>query len=90
VSRVLCACQAAKRDQRSAGAEYQANGEWTTLIEAKLKAVRDRGSMGEVLESFFRNEDAFCGLSDYATPPYLKPRRRLMTRALFVNSMLHE
>jgi hypothetical protein len=46
--------------------------------------------MGEVLESFFRNEDAFGGLSDYATPPYLKPRRRLMTRALFVNSMLHE
>jgi len=64
--------------------------EWTTLIEAKLKAFRDRGSMGEVLGSLFRHQDAFVGLSDYATPPYLKPRRRLMTRALFVNSMLHD
>jgi hypothetical protein len=43
-----------RRDQRSAGAEYQANGEWIALIEEKLEALRDRGSMGEVLESFFR------------------------------------
>jgi len=88
--RVLTAYEAAKRDQKSAGPEYQANGEWTTLIEAKLKAFRDRGAMGEVLGSFFRHEDAFVGLSDYATPPYLKPRRHLMTRVLFVNSMLHD
>jgi putative sugar O-methyltransferase len=90
VSRVISAYEAAKHDQQTASAEYRANGEWTTLIEAKLKAFRDRGSMGEVLGSFFRNEDAFIGLSDYATPPYLKPRRNLMTRVLFVNSMLHD
>jgi putative sugar O-methyltransferase len=90
VSRVLDAYEAAKRDQKSAGAQYQANGEWTTLIEAKLKAFRDRGTMGEVLGSFFRNEDAFVGLCDYATPPYLKSRRKLMTRVLFVNSMLYD
>ncbi len=90
VDRVMTAYEAAKRDQQSAGSQYQANGEWTTLIEAKLKAFRDRGSMGEVLGSLFRHQDAFVGLSDYATPPYLKPRRRLMTRALFVNSMLHD
>ena len=90
VSRVLSAYEAAKRDQRSAGAENQANGEWTTLIEAKLRAFRDQGSMGEVLGSFFRHEDAFIGLSDYATPPYLKSRRNLMIRTLFVNSMLHD
>jgi putative sugar O-methyltransferase len=88
--RVLSAYEAAKRDQRSAGAEYQANGEWTTLIEAKLRAFRERGSMGEVLGSFFRNEDAFFGLSDYATLPYLKPHRNVMIRTLFVNSMLHD
>jgi putative sugar O-methyltransferase len=89
-ARVLAAYEAAKRDQQSAGAEYQANGEWTSLIEVKLKAFRDRGSMDDVLGSFFRREDVFWGLSDYATPPYLKPHRRLMTRVLFVNSMLHD
>jgi hypothetical protein len=46
VSRVLTAYEAAKRDQQSASAEYQVNGEWITLIEAKLKAFRDRGSLG--------------------------------------------
>jgi len=90
VCRVLNAYEAAKRDQQSAGAEYQANGEWTTLIEAKLRAYRERESMGEVLGSFFRNEDAFFGLSDYATLPYLIPHRNLMIRTLFVNSMLHD
>ncbi len=90
LTRVLTAYEAAKCDQRSAGAEYQANGEWTTLIEAKLRAFRDRGTMSDVLESFFRHEDAFFGLSDYATPPYLRPRRHWMTRVLFVNSMLHD
>ena len=90
LSRVLDSYEAAKRDQQSAGAEYQANGEWITLIEAKLKAFHDRGTMGEVLGSFFRNEDAFGGLSDYATLPYLRTRRNLMARALFVNSMLHD
>jgi putative sugar O-methyltransferase len=90
VYRVLSAYEAAKRDQQSAGAEYQANGEWTTLIEAKLRAFRERGSMGEVLGSFFRNEDAFLGLSDYATLTYLKPHRNLMIRTLFVNAMLHD
>jgi putative sugar O-methyltransferase len=90
LSRVLNAYEAAKRDQKSAGPQYQANGEWVTLIEAKVKAFRDRGSMAEVLGSFFRNDDAFFGLSDYATPPYLKSRRHLMTRVLFVNSMLHD
>ncbi|MHB8218057.1 MAG: putative sugar O-methyltransferase [Candidatus Sulfotelmatobacter sp.] len=90
VDRVITAYEAAKRDQKNAAPQYQANGEWTTLIEAKLKAFRDRGSMGEVLGSLFRHQDAFVGLSDYATPPYLKPRRHLMTRTLFVNSMLHD
>lgn len=90
VARVLQAYEAAKRDQQSAGAQYQPNGEWTTLIEAKLKAFRDRGSMGEVLGSFFRDEEAFVGLCDYATPPYLRSNRNLMTRVLFVNSMLHD
>jgi putative sugar O-methyltransferase len=90
VCRILNAYEAAKRDQQSAGAEYQANGEWTILIEAKLRAFRERGSMGEVLGSFFRNEDAFFGLSDYATLRYLKPHRNLMIRTLFVNSMLHD
>jgi len=90
VSRVLAAYEAAKQDQPAASAEYQVSGEWITLIEAKLRAFRDRGSMAEVLGSFFRNEDAFFGLSDYATPPYLKPRRHLMTRVLFVNSMLYD
>ncbi|MGD0759966.1 MAG: putative sugar O-methyltransferase [Candidatus Sulfotelmatobacter sp.] len=90
VRRVLNAYEAAKRDQKSAAAEYQANGEWTALIEAKLRAFRERGSMGEVLGSFFRNEDAFFGLSDYATLPYLKPHRNVMIRTLFVNSMLHD
>lgn len=33
VSWVLCAYQAAKRDQRSAGAEYQANGDKRPLRE---------------------------------------------------------
>jgi len=90
VSRVLSAYEAAKSDQQTAGAEYHANGEWVTLIEAKLKAFRDKGAIGNVLESFFRNENAFFGLSDYATTLYLKPRRNLMTRVLFVNSMLHD
>jgi hypothetical protein len=90
VSRVLRAYEAAKRDQQSAGAEYQANGEWTTLIEAKLKAFRDRGSMGEVLESFFCHGHPVSGLTDYATPPYLKRRGNVMIRVLFVNSMLHD
>lgn len=90
VERVLTAYEAAKRDQQYAGTEYQANGEWTTLIETKLKAFRDRGSMAEVLESFFRHEDAFFGLYDYATPAYLRTHRHLMTRMVFVNSMLHD
>jgi putative sugar O-methyltransferase len=90
LSRVLNSYESAKRDQQSAGAEYQANGEWVTLIAARLKAFRDRGSMSEVLGSFFRNEDAFVGLSDYATLPYLRSRRNLMTRLLFVNSMLYD
>jgi putative sugar O-methyltransferase len=90
VSRVLSAYEAAKRDQQSAGAEYQANGEWALPIEARLKAFRDRGSMGEVMGSFFRHQEAFSGLTDYATPSYLKSRRNLMRRVLFVNSMLHD
>jgi putative sugar O-methyltransferase len=90
VARVLSAYEAAKRDQQSAGAEYQANGEWTTVIEAKVRAFRDRGSLGDVMESFFRREDAFSGLTDYATALYLKSRRNLMPRVLFVNSMLHD
>ncbi len=89
LSRVLNAYESAKRDQQSAGKEYQPNGQWTTLIESKLKAFRDRGSMGEVLASFFRDEEAFAGLCDYATPPDLRSSvRNLMTRTLFVNSML--
>jgi hypothetical protein len=90
LSRVLTAYEAAKRDQLNAGPEYQPNGEWTSLIEAKLKAFRDRGTLAEVLETFFRNEDAFIGLCDYATPAHLKPRGNLMKRVLFVNSMLHD
>ncbi len=89
LSRVLTAYEAAKRDQRNAPAEYQANGEWVSLIEAKLNAFRNREAMAKVLESFFRDEDAFIGLCDYATPPHLE-RRNLMTRVLFVNSMLHD
>jgi hypothetical protein len=85
LARVLNSYEAAKRDQKSAPAEYQPNGEWTTLIEAKLRAFRDRGSMGEVLGSFFRDEDAFVGLCDYATPPYLKSGSHFLTRVQFVN-----
>ncbi len=91
VGRVLDAYDAAKRDQQSAGGEYQPNGQWTALIESKLSAFRDRGSMGEVLASFFRDEEAFAGLCDYATPPDLRvSAHNLMTRTLFVNSMLHD
>ena len=90
LSRVLTAYEAAKRDQRSAAPQYQPNGEWISLIEAKLNAFRNREAMAGVLESFFRDEDAFVGLCDFATPPHLKPRRKLMTRVLFVNSMLHD
>lgn len=91
VDRVIKAYEAAKRDQQSASEEYQPNGEWATLIESKLTAFRNRGSMGQVLESFFRNEEAFGGLYEYASPLYLRPSaRNLMTRVLFVNSMLHD
>jgi len=90
VERVLKAYEVAKRDQQSAGERYQPNGEWTSLIESKLKAFRAKGSMGEVLGSFFRDEEAFVGLCDYATPPYLRSPRNLMTRILFVNSMLYD
>jgi hypothetical protein len=89
LERVLDAYEAAKRDQQSAGEQYQANGEWTSLVQSKLRAFRDRGSMGEVLGSFFRDENAFAGLCDYATPAYLRPQN-LMTRILFVNSMLYD
>ena len=90
VSRVVCSYEAAKTDQRSAGRDYQANGEWITLIEGRLKAFQNRGSLGDVLSSFFRNEDTFSGLADYATLPYLKSRGSVMTRMIFVNSMLHD
>lgn len=89
-SRVVASYEAAKRDQQAAGPEYQANGEWAIPIEARVKAFRDRGSIGELLGSFFRHQDAFSGLADYATPPDLKPRRNVMARVLFANSMLHD
>ena len=90
VARVLTAYEAAKRDQQSSGAEYQANGEWASLAEAKVRAFCDRGSMGEILGSFFRHEDAFAGLTDYGTLSSLKSRRDLKTRVFFVNSILHD
>jgi len=90
LARVLASYDAAKRDQQAASPEYQANGEWAVLIESKVKAFRERGSISEILGSFFRHNDAFVGLSDYATPPDLKPRGNLMNRVLFVNAMLHD
>jgi|HubBroStandDraft_5_1064220.scaffolds.fasta_scaffold09506_5 hypothetical protein len=89
-ARVRAAYLAAKRDQQSAGVQYQANGEWTKPIEAKFNVLSDGAAIGDVLQSFFRHEDVFFGLTDYSTPPYLRSRRRLMTRVLFVNSMLHD
>jgi hypothetical protein len=88
VERVLAAYRAAKRDQQSAGPEYQATGQWTALIEMKLKAFK-ADKMSQVLGGFFRDEDVFFGLCDYATPPHLKSQH-LMTRILFVNSMLYD
>ena len=85
LNRVVTAYQAAKHDQQSAAAVYQANGEWAPVIEEKVKAFESR-EFSEVLETFFRN-DVFEGLCDYAAPAQLNGA---MSRALFVNHMLHD
>jgi hypothetical protein len=90
LDRVLAAYRAAKRDQQSAAGEYQPSGEWAALIETKSKLFQDRDSTARVLQSFFRNEHAFFGLNDYALASRLKPRRKWLTRILFVNAMLRD
>jgi hypothetical protein len=83
--RIVKAYRAAKRDQPSAAAQYQANGEWGPLIDKKLRTF-EAHELSEVLESFFRNE-AFGGLCDYQSPSELKGS---MNRVLFVNHMLYD
>jgi hypothetical protein len=55
VSRALCAYQAAKRDQRSAGAEYQANGD-TRRMKAVTKLVT-RSDTPKFPPRHFRSND---------------------------------
>lgn len=85
MSRMVAAYRAAKRDQQSAAAVYQANGEWAPVIRQKVKTFESQ-DFPEVLETFFRNA-VFEGLCDYAAPAQLNGR---MSRVLFVNHMLHD
>ncbi len=85
VARVTAAYQAAKRDQELAGKEYQPNGEWAPLIQAKLQALSSH-EFSELLGDFFRNE-SFGGLSDYATSRNLTGT---WARINFVNHMVHD
>jgi len=85
LGRVVAAYKAAKRDQQLAGPEHQANGQWSMIIERKLRTF-DPDSLSVVLSNFFRN-DAFEGLADYATIQDLGSR---MNRIHFINNMLHD
>ena len=58
VSRVLCAYQAPRRGQRSAGAEYQANGD-TRRMRAVTKLVT-RSDTPKFPPRHFRSNDFAC------------------------------